>query len=169
VTEIGLHPSNINREGGCSWASSQLPEGRREVPLQRQISYFLLIRTPPSAHQKGMRAAPSLPIRRHTKRGRTVPVFVFRFPSCQEKTGDLKRALCFTALQFLRIRHFILETVYVSLCPPKDPSRWPRGILYPQKLALTSPTTGGRSSGIVCSQTQTTEFVLVCLLRTISC
>jgi hypothetical protein len=30
----------------------------------------------------------------------------------------------------------------------KNPSCWPRGILYPQKLALTSPTIGGRSVGI---------------------
>jgi hypothetical protein len=34
----------------------------------------------------------------------------------------------------------------------KDPSRWPRGIHYPQKLALTS-TSGGRLVGIVRSQT----------------
>jgi hypothetical protein len=31
----------------------------------------------------------------------------------------------------------------------RDPSRWPRGTLYPQKMALTSPTRGGRSVGIV--------------------
>ena len=30
--------------------------------------------------------------------------------------------------------------------------------LYPQKLALTSPTGGGRSVGIVSSRTKTTEF-----------
>ena len=30
--------------------------------------------------------------------------------------------------------------------------------LYPQKLALTSPTGGGRSVGIVRSRTQATEF-----------
>jgi hypothetical protein len=30
-----------------------------------------------------------------------------------------------------------------------DPLRWPRDILYPQKLALTSLTSGGRSVGIV--------------------
>jgi hypothetical protein len=30
-----------------------------------------------------------------------------------------------------------------------DPLRWPRDTLYPQKLALTSPTSGGRSVGIV--------------------
>jgi hypothetical protein len=48
-----------------------------------------------------------------------------------------------------------------------DPSRWPRGTLYPQKLALTSSTSGGRSVGIVRSRTQATEFVfVVCLLVT---
>jgi hypothetical protein len=40
----------------------------------------------------------------------------------------------------------------------KDPSRRPRGTLYPQKLAATSPTSGGRSVGIVRSLTQATEF-----------
>ena len=33
--------------------------------------------------------------------------------------------------------------------------------LYPQKLALTSPTGGGRPVGIVRSRTKTTEFSLV--------
>jgi hypothetical protein len=32
------------------------------------------------------------------------------------------------------------------------------GPLYPQKLALTSPTSGGRSVGIVRSRTQATVF-----------
>jgi hypothetical protein len=40
----------------------------------------------------------------------------------------------------------------------REPSRWPRDTLYPQKLALTSPTRGGRSVGIVCSRTQAREF-----------
>jgi hypothetical protein len=31
----------------------------------------------------------------------------------------------------------------------------------PQKLALTSPTNGGSSVGIVCSRTEATEFVFV--------
>jgi hypothetical protein len=30
----------------------------------------------------------------------------------------------------------------------KDPSRWPRGTLYPRKLVLSEPTSGGRSVGI---------------------
>jgi hypothetical protein len=40
------------------------------------------------------------------------------------------------------------------------PSRCTRGKLYPQRLALTSPTSGGRSVGIVTSRTEATEFVL---------
>jgi hypothetical protein len=39
----------------------------------------------------------------------------------------------------------------------RDPPRWPRVTLYPQTLALTSPTRGGRSIGIVRSRTQATE------------
>jgi hypothetical protein len=41
----------------------------------------------------------------------------------------------------------------------RDPSRWQRDTLHPQKLALTSPTSVGRSVGIVHSRTQSTEFV----------
>jgi hypothetical protein len=40
----------------------------------------------------------------------------------------------------------------------RDPSRRPRGTLYPQKLAITSPTSGGCSVGVVRSRTQATEF-----------
>jgi hypothetical protein len=44
----------------------------------------------------------------------------------------------------------------------RDSLRWPRNTLCPQKLALTSPTSGGRSVGIVRLRTKVTEFV-VCL------
>jgi hypothetical protein len=47
----------------------------------------------------------------------------------------------------------------------RDLSRWPHGTLYPQKLAITSPTSGGRSVGIVRSRTQATEFSLVFVVR----
>jgi hypothetical protein len=40
----------------------------------------------------------------------------------------------------------------------RDPSRWLRGTLYPRKLTLTLPTSGGRPVGIVRSRTQATEF-----------
>jgi hypothetical protein len=42
-----------------------------------------------------------------------------------------------------------------------DPLRWQRDTLYPQKLALTSSTSSGRSVGIVGSHTQVTEFSLL--------
>jgi hypothetical protein len=40
----------------------------------------------------------------------------------------------------------------------RDPLRWPSDTLYPQKLVVTSPTSGGRSVGIVRSWTKVTEF-----------
>jgi hypothetical protein len=40
------------------------------------------------------------------------------------------------------------------------PTCWPRGTLYPQRLPLNSPTSGGRSVGIVRSQTETTELYI---------
>jgi hypothetical protein len=43
----------------------------------------------------------------------------------------------------------------------RDRSRRYMTPLYPQKLALSSPTSGGRSVGIVRSRTQTTVFTLV--------
>jgi hypothetical protein len=46
----------------------------------------------------------------------------------------------------------------------RDPSRWERGTLYPQKLELTSPTSGGRSVGIIRSRTQAMEFSLICII-----
>jgi hypothetical protein len=39
-------------------------------------------------------------------------------------------------------------------------SRWPRITLYPQNLALTSQTSGGRSVSTVSSRTHVTEFFL---------
>jgi hypothetical protein len=38
--------------------------------------------------------------------------------------------------------------------------RWPRDTLHPLKLALTSPTSDGRSVGIVRLRYKATEFVL---------
>jgi hypothetical protein len=40
----------------------------------------------------------------------------------------------------------------------RDPSRWPRGSLYPQKVGTNFTESGGRSAGIVRSRTQATEF-----------
>jgi hypothetical protein len=41
----------------------------------------------------------------------------------------------------------------------RDSSRWPLDSFYPQKLALTSPTSGGRSVVIIRARTCATEFV----------
>jgi hypothetical protein len=41
---------------------------------------------------------------------------------------------------------------------------WPRSILYPQKLALTSPTSGCSSVGIVRLRTQATELFLLVII-----
>jgi hypothetical protein len=45
-----------------------------------------------------------------------------------------------------------------------DLLRLPRDTLYPQKLALTSPTTYGRSVGIVRSRTKATECSFLVLI-----
>jgi hypothetical protein len=49
-----------------------------------------------------------------------------------------------------------------------DPLRWPRNILYPRKLALTSPTSGSRSIGIVRWRTKATEFVFARFLGSVN-
>jgi hypothetical protein len=41
----------------------------------------------------------------------------------------------------------------------RDTPRWPRDTFYPQKFALTSPTIGGHSVGIVRSRTEATEVI----------
>jgi hypothetical protein len=43
----------------------------------------------------------------------------------------------------------------------RDPSRWPRDTLYPQNLALTSPTSGEHSVGIVRSRTKAFECCIL--------
>jgi hypothetical protein len=53
----------------------------------------------------------------------------------------------------------------------RDLSRWPRGTLCQQKLALTSPASGRRSVGIVRSRTRATQirfffFVSLCHMTT---
>jgi hypothetical protein len=44
------------------------------------------------------------------------------------------------------------------------PSHLPPDTLYPQKLELTSPTSGGRLVGVVRSRTKVTEFSLFYLI-----
>jgi hypothetical protein len=46
-----------------------------------------------------------------------------------------------------------------------DPLRWPRDVLYPQKLVLNSPTSGGRLACILRWRTKATEFVYYAYTR----
>jgi hypothetical protein len=46
-----------------------------------------------------------------------------------------------------------------------NPLRWPRDTLYQQKLALTSPTRGGRPVGIVCLRTKSHGVLVVWFYR----
>jgi hypothetical protein len=72
-----------------------------------------------------------------------------------------------TAEMFQTVVSFCGER-YIGLESPGygrgDPLRWLRDIIYPQKLALTLPTSGGRSVGIVHSRIKTTEFGFVWFL-----
>jgi hypothetical protein len=47
----------------------------------------------------------------------------------------------------------------------RDPSRWPRDTLYPQKLALISPTRGGLSVDIVRWRIKATELLFIITIR----
>jgi hypothetical protein len=49
----------------------------------------------------------------------------------------------------------------------RDRCCWPRGTIYPQTLALSSPTRGDRSVGIVRSRTKTTEYFYIKKVRCI--
>jgi hypothetical protein len=56
---------------------------------------------------------------------------------------------------FLTVK-VVKRTILLDITPCS-----PLKALYPRKIALTSPTSGGRSVGIVRSRTKTTEFSLV--------
>jgi hypothetical protein len=77
----------------------------------------------------------------------------FGFVSCTPSMfASLRTLKCGVYLEKLNVIGFI--PIY-TIC--RDPSRCPRGTLYPQKLALIWSTSGGRSVGIVRSRTQATE------------
>jgi hypothetical protein len=50
---------------------------------------------------------------------------------------------------------------------PRDPSRSPRGTLFPQKLALTASRSGGHSVSIILSRTQATIFSFLRKVRAV--
>jgi hypothetical protein len=64
-----------------------------------------------------------------------------------------------TTKHFLYRRACLLETGLENRdYGRRGPSRWPRGTLHPQTLSLTSPISGGRSTGIVLLRTKAMEF-----------
>jgi hypothetical protein len=72
---------------------------------------------------------------------------------------------------WVQLRSYLIEKERLLSRKPReygrrDPSRWPRDTIHPHKLAIASPTSGGRSVGIVRSRTQTMEFV--CFVYVIS-
>jgi hypothetical protein len=67
---------------------------------------------------------------------------------------------------WVQLRSYLKEKVAAPGLESREYSRrdllcWPRDTLYPQKLALCSPTSGGRSVGIVRSRTKATECLWV--------
>jgi hypothetical protein len=71
-------------------------------------------------------------------------VYVVMFPPMyflHLKTNSLRVFLTFTI--FFILKRFTGLQIWVY--GRRDPSRWPRGTLYPNKLPLTSPTSGERT------------------------
>jgi hypothetical protein len=66
-----------------------------------------------------------------------------------------------SAQYFFLLVFFLVSGLEIEITSVGDPPHWPCDTpLSPQKLALTSPTRGGRSVGVVRSRTKATEVVL---------
>jgi hypothetical protein len=89
-------------------------------------------------------------------------------------TRNSRKSVMASAVSILGVRKnkTMLSWAIAPCCKPNpglqnreygrgDPMRWPRDTLSPQKLALTLPTNGGRSVGIIRSRTKAKEFGLV--------
>jgi hypothetical protein len=64
-------------------------------------------------------------------------------------------------LRLVRIIEGRLGVYKIEINVREDTLRWTRDTLYPQKLALTSPASGGRSIGIVRLRTKATDFSFI--------
>jgi hypothetical protein len=75
----------------------------------------------------------------------------------RDKVKSIKNACRRTAFLYTEFNHSIMlnSGLEIREYGRRDPSRWPHGTLYPQKLALASLTSGGRS------RTEAKEFSLV--------
>jgi hypothetical protein len=89
-------------------------------------------------------------------------VIIFNQPRLIEGLLEVVQILlcsyCAMPVTIFMLLNFILILIFVviSQCGGTDHAT----PLYPQKLALTSPTSGGRSVGIVRSRTKATELVI---------
>jgi hypothetical protein len=86
-----------------------------------------------------------------------------RQSSCKIRDIIVRHSVCGKHTHLRGVLYFVLyETVNFGLETRKygrwDPLHWPRGTPYPQELALTSPSSGGRSVGIILSRTKTKKF-----------
>jgi hypothetical protein len=93
-----------------------------------------------------------------------IPEVRIRFPappdflrSSGSGMGSLSLVSTIEELLEIKSSGFVLENREYG---HRDSSGCPSGTLFPQKLALISLTSGGRSVGIVRSQTEATEFLL---------
>jgi hypothetical protein len=86
--------------------------------------------------------------------------FQVRFPALQKKVVGLDRGppSLVSATEVLLGSNSSGSGLESRGYGRRDSSRWPRGILYPQKLVLTSLPSGGRSVGIVRLRTEAMEF-----------
>jgi hypothetical protein len=98
----------------------------------------------------------------------TVPCYITRYPGFDSRRyqifwevvgverGPLS-LVCITE-ELLEFKNSGTGSRKPTLTAVWDPLRWPRDNFHPQKLALTSPTCGGRSVGIVRLRIATMEF-----------
>jgi hypothetical protein len=106
----------------------------------------------PSSHTKRHVTEPTDRWRMQNDYGKITGVYELHLPTWKEQilfwAGALLRWLesVENDLRQLRVKRSGQEN---RINDRGDSLQWPRDTLYPQKLALTSPTSGGRSVGIV--------------------
>jgi hypothetical protein len=88
---------------------------------------------------------------------------VFRVPGYRSRGlgfGSRRYQIFWEVVGLERVSLSLVRIIQELLVRKSLRWRWPRDTLYPLKLALTSPTSGGRSVGIVRLRTKSTDFFL---------
>jgi hypothetical protein len=98
----------------------------------------------------------------YTSAGKIRVLYYYKF------SASGKRHTSISQIHTMAMKVFIFKSVWLPCSGTEnreygrgDPLRWPRDNFTPQKLALTSPTSSGRSVGIVRSRNKATESSLV--------